>query len=199
MSEHLDDAQRILEQRALRNVRGLVDKLEAEERERSAAGKQFAFTVLLVILAIVIVVILSTYTYRPAPSTVVVQSSTPSPIVPGGLRRAFVGSGKGTPFAAYVDEFSRRVELVTNSNYPSTIRGVHGTVKLTAAIRSDGSLERVEVNRSSGNPILDATAVGLVTSAQPFQAFAAYSLTDVDILHITRTLTFEETRAKEKQ
>ena len=199
MSEHLDDAQRTLEQRALRNVRALVDKLETEDREHSSSGKRLVLA-MLVALGVAIIAFLGTYAYRAVPGSVVVQSSTPPLTVPSMPRRKFVGSGKDTPFAAYVDQFSRRVESVANSSYPLTIRGSDASVQLTAAIRSDGSLERVEINRSSGNPSLDNAAANLVTSAQPFQSFAAYSLTDVDVLHITRTFTFEtKNRAKGKQ
>lgn len=41
MSEHLDDAHRILEQRALRNVRGLLDKLESEDRDRGTTDRRW--------------------------------------------------------------------------------------------------------------------------------------------------------------
>jgi protein TonB len=200
MSEHLDDAQRTLERRALRNVRALVDKLEAEDREHSTWGKRLTFAMLVALIGVAIIAFVGTYAYRPVPGSVVVQSSTPPLTVPSMARRKFVGSGKDTPFAAYVDQFSRRVESVANSRYPLTIRGSDGSVQLTAAIRSDGSLERVEINRSSGNPSLDNAAANLVTSAQPFQSFAAYSLADVDVLHITRTFTFEtKNRAKGEQ
>ena len=55
MSEHGHDAQREMEQRALRNVRGLLDKIEShEEREERAVKK----TVLTVIAGVVVLVAL---------------------------------------------------------------------------------------------------------------------------------------------
>ena len=39
MSTNGDDAQRDLEKKALRNVRGLVDKIEAEDREGQARSR----------------------------------------------------------------------------------------------------------------------------------------------------------------
>lgn len=44
-----DDAQRDLERKALRNVRGLVDKIEAEDRQ----GNQKQIVAVIVILALV--------------------------------------------------------------------------------------------------------------------------------------------------
>ena len=40
MSENDDDAQRSLEKKALQNVRGLVDKVEAEDRIESGTQKK---------------------------------------------------------------------------------------------------------------------------------------------------------------
>jgi len=58
------------------------------------------------------------------------------------------------------------------------------------SIRADGSLEAVEVNKSSGSRILDAAAVKIVEMAAPYAAFPPDVRRDTDILHITRTWTF---------
>jgi hypothetical protein len=74
MSEHLDDSQRTLEQRALRNVRGLLDKLETEDRDRDAANRRAIAAVAAV--GVAIVAILATCAYRPEPSAVIIPSQT---------------------------------------------------------------------------------------------------------------------------
>ena len=48
MSDHSDDAQRKLERKALANVRALLDKLEAEERERIPGALKLLVLVLLI-------------------------------------------------------------------------------------------------------------------------------------------------------
>ena len=58
------------------------------------------------------------------------------------------------------------------------------------SIRADGSVENVEVNRSSGQRVLDAAAVKIVEMAAPFAPFPPDIRRDTDILHITRTWTF---------
>ena len=55
---------------------------------------------------------------------------------------------------------------------------------------ADGSVETVEVNRSSGHRILDAAAVRIVEMSAPYAAFPPDVRRDTDILHITRTWTF---------
>jgi protein TonB len=48
----------------------------------------------------------------------------------------------------------------------------------------------VEINRSSGQRVLDAAAVKIVEMAGPFAAFPPDIRRDTDILHITRTWSF---------
>jgi protein TonB len=61
------------------------------------------------------------------------------------------------------------------------------------SIKSDGSLEGVEINRPSGQRILDAAALRIVQLAAPFAPFPADIARDTDILSITRTWIFTRT------
>jgi protein TonB len=61
---------------------------------------------------------------------------------------------------------------------------------VTVSIKADGSLEKVEINRSSGTKLLDDAAVAIVKLAAPFSPFSAEITRDTDILSITRTWTF---------
>ena len=85
-----------------------------------------------------------------------------------------------------------KVERVGNLNYPEAARErkLYGSLLLTVSIRADGSVETVEVNRSSGHRILDAAAVRIVEMAAPYAAFPPDVRRDTDILHITRMWTF---------
>ena len=77
-------------------------------------------------------------------------------------------------------------------NYPQAARDqrIYGSLVVTVSIKSDGSLERVEINRSSGQRILDAAALRIVQLAAPFAPFPADIAKDTDILSITRTWIF---------
>jgi len=61
---------------------------------------------------------------------------------------------------------------------------------LTVAIKQDGELEKVEINRSSGHKLLDQAAVRIVRLAAPYGAFPDNVRQDTDIIEITRTWTF---------
>jgi protein TonB len=108
-------------------------------------------------------------------------------------RRRFIGaSTQEFRFARYVEDWRSKVERIGTLNYPQAARDqrIFGTLRLTVAIRADGSVENVEINRPSGHSILDDAAVRIVRLAAPFGAFPPDIAKDTDILSITRTWSF---------
>jgi periplasmic protein TonB len=113
-------------------------------------------------------------------------------------KRRFVGArAEEYRFARYVEDWRLKIERVGNLNYPSAARDQHlyGSLLLTVSIKSDGSVENIEVNRSSGSRILDAAAVKIVEMSGPFAPFPPDIKRDTDILHVTRTWTFTKADA----
>lgn len=108
-------------------------------------------------------------------------------------RRRFVGARtQEFRFARYVEDWRSKVERVGETNYPQAARDqkMYGSLVVTVSIKSDGTLERVDINRSSGQRILDAAALRIVQLAAPFAAFPADIAKDTDVISITRTWIF---------
>jgi len=108
-------------------------------------------------------------------------------------RRMLVGArAREYTFAQYVEDWRIKVERVGNLNYPEAARRnrLYGSPILTVSINADGTLESIQVERSSGHKILDAAAVRIVEMAAPFAPFQEGMRRKVDILGITRTWTF---------
>lgn len=106
-------------------------------------------------------------------------------------RKKFIGA-RATEyrFAQYEEDWRQKIERVGNLNYPQAARGrVYGTLVLTVEIKSDGSINAITIDRSSGTKVLDDAAIRIVNQAAPFPAFPA-SLSDIDIIGITRTWSF---------
>jgi protein TonB len=84
------------------------------------------------------------------------------------------------------------VERVGNMNYPEAAKRnrLYGTLVLTVNIHDDGSLESVQVERSSGSKVLDQAAINIVEMAAPFARFPEAMRKKVDILGITRSWSF---------
>ena len=95
-------------------------------------------------------------------------------------------------FAQYIEDWRIKVERIGNLNYPEQARRqqIYGKLQLSVSIRTDGSVENMEVSRSSGNRMLDAAAMRIVKLASPFSPLPPDIRKDTDILTITRTWTF---------
>jgi protein TonB len=105
----------------------------------------------------------------------------------------FVGARtKGVVYAEYVDQWRQKIERVGTANFPDQARreGLFGNVLVTVAIKADGTVERVEIDRSSGSRVLDAAVERIVMLASPFKPFPANVRREADILHITRNWSF---------
>lgn len=106
-------------------------------------------------------------------------------------RRTFIGArAKEFRFARYLDDWRLKIERIGELNYPAGARGVYGNLLVTVEIRVDGSLEKVEINRSSGHKVLDQAAINIVRLAAPFAPLPPDIARDTDILSVTRTWTF---------
>ena len=107
-------------------------------------------------------------------------------------RKKFIGANAAEyRFAQYEEDWRAKVERWGTVNYPAEARGkLYGNLRLTVTIRPDGSVEAVELDRSSGLKVLDAAAFKIVKMAGPFAAFPASIRRDTDLLVITRTWFF---------
>jgi protein TonB len=108
-------------------------------------------------------------------------------------RRKFIGSrAKEYHLAQYLEDWRIKVERIGNLNYPAEARRrqIYGSLQLSVSIRADGSVENVEVSRSSGHRILDAAAVHIVKLAAPYSPLPPDITKNFDILDFTRTWTF---------
>lgn len=115
-------------------------------------------------------------------------------------RKKFIGARtEEYRFAQYVEDWRNKVERIGTLNYPEAARGkLYGTLVLTVTVRADGSIDSVEINRSSGHKVLDEAARRIVQMAGPYAAFPPDIRRDTDVLGITRTWSFtrdEQVRA----
>ena len=109
-------------------------------------------------------------------------------------RRAIVGARtQEYRFARYVEDWRQKIERIGTLNYPESARGkTYGSLVLSVSIKADGSVDRVEINRSSGHKVLDEAAQRIVLLAAPFAAFPPDIRRDTDVIEIVRTWTFTQ-------
>jgi len=107
-------------------------------------------------------------------------------------KRKFVSaSTQEYAWAGYLREWVNRVERVGNLNYPDEARRrrLAGQVVITIALRRNGTVERADIVRSSGIPLLDSSALRIARLAEPYPALP-HTDENPDILHVTRTWQF---------
>ena len=105
-------------------------------------------------------------------------------------KRKFIGARtKDYRLALYAETWRKKVEKAGNENYPKAAATEHlyGKVQVTVSIMADGTVETVEINKSSGHKILDDHVLYTIKRAAPYQPFDDSLKKDVDILSITRT------------
>lgn len=109
-------------------------------------------------------------------------------------RKKFIGARtEEYRFAQYIEDWRQKVERVGTLNYPEAARGkLYGSLVLSVSINHDGSLNRVDINRSSGYKVLDEAAKRIVQMASPYSPFPPDIRRDTDILEITRTWYFTQ-------
>jgi protein TonB len=107
-------------------------------------------------------------------------------------RKKFIGANaKEYRFAQYEEDWRLKVERVGALNYPAEARGkLYGNLRLTVTIRPDGSVDAVELDRSSGLKVLDEAAFKIVRLAARYAPFPPDIRRDTDLLIITRTWFF---------
>tara|TARA_Y100001936_G_scaffold253636_1_gene319646 strand:- start:1680 stop:2579 length:900 start_codon:yes stop_codon:yes gene_type:complete len=115
-------------------------------------------------------------------------------------KRKYIGARtKEYRFARYVEDWRTKVERIGNLNYPEAAKKdrLYGTLILTVGIMANGTIESIEINRSSGNRVLDQAAINIVKLAgqSGFSPFPPDISIDTDILHITRTWMFTRSDA----
>ena len=107
-------------------------------------------------------------------------------------RKKFIGArAHEYRFAQYAEDWRQKIERVGTLNYPDAARGkLYGSLLLSVTIRADGSVDKIEVLRSSGHKVLDDAARRIVQLAAPYANFPPDIRKDTDVIEITRTWTF---------
>jgi protein TonB len=109
-------------------------------------------------------------------------------------RREFISANtREYEFASYMSAWVSKVERVGNLNYPHELRQrkLHGDLILTVGIQQNGTVESIDIRRSSGIREIDRAAIDIVQMAAPYAPLPDNIADHVDILHITRTWRFE--------
>ncbi|MBC6906032.1 energy transducer TonB [Saccharophagus sp. K07] len=100
--------------------------------------------------------------------------------------------------AEYLNRWTQKVELMGNENFPRAAleNQIFGSLRMSVIINADGTVDKVEILKPSGHPILDQAALQIIRLAGPFEPFPPEIRQTADQLDIIRTWRFEITGLK---
>ena len=144
--------------------------------------------------------------YQKAPMTPPPQDTAPlagagpvtASVMPPGLTMSAAASPQQAPMAAraaldadYLLQWQADIERFGNAYYRGlALRHGDGDVRLKVSIRSDGSLQQIDLLESSGSAALDRAAVDTVEKLAPFAPFPQALARETQQLDIIRTWQF---------
>ncbi len=112
-----------------------------------------------------------------------------------GRRRSIFGSIKeDVPLRMYVESWRQKIERNGNLNYSQIAKDkARGDPVVTVVIRSDGSVEEIIFNRSSGRADIDEAVRRIVRVNARYSAFPPNIAERYDVIEIRRIWNFDET------
>jgi len=107
----------------------------------------------------------------------------------------FAPSTSPSRYAQYVDAWRRVIEDVGTRHYPQQARGrVYGRLRMTVLLASDGTVQAIDIDQPSEQPLLNQAARRIVQLAAPFAPFPPEIAREAGQLSITRTWHFVNDR-----
>ncbi|WP_136420223.1 TonB family protein [Herbaspirillum sp. ST 5-3] len=132
---------------------------------------------------------------RPAPLHI--EPRAPAPVADAAenpRRRSIFGGGNlDVGLMMYIESWRLKIERNGRLNYSQTAKDkARGDPIVTVSIRSDGSVEDVVINRSSGRPELDAAVRRIIKLNERYAAFPPNLARQYDVIDIRRVWNFDE-------
>ncbi len=103
-------------------------------------------------------------------------------------RKSITAATREHIYAAYMEQWRRKIEEHGNLNYPV---GADGSVVVHIAVRFDGSVEKIRILQPSKSSLVNKSALNIARSAAPFPPFPDSIRAKTDILDIIRTWRFQ--------
>ena len=99
-------------------------------------------------------------------------------------------STREVEYAMYFKQWADKVERHGNHNYPEAAKGRRHRLVMTVSLFADGRIEKIEIDRSSGNREVDEAAARIVRGAGPYGRFSPAMQAKYGVLDLIMTWTF---------
>jgi TonB family protein len=112
---------------------------------------------------------------------------------PGLRRRTLINRSDRDPAVVmYAEGWRQKIEInATLDGVKDLPAGSFESPLVTVALRSDGTVESVTVNRSSGSAVVDEAVRRIVQQQSPYARFPPGLAQELDVLEVRRVWTFD--------
>lgn len=119
-------------------------------------------------------------------------SSLPYSLSTARRYRLFGRSDPNAEIVGYAETWSRKIERnFTLDLWREAVKQSHADPVVLVAVRSDGSIENMSFERSSGVPAIDDAVRRIVDGQRPYPAFPPELSRDYDVIEIRRSWHFD--------
>jgi TonB family protein len=117
----------------------------------------------------------------------------PLPVPPGPRRRLILGRTDRDPaLVMYAEAWRQKIEINARLDLLKGVApGSYENPLVTVALRADGTVESVTINRSSGVEQVDDAVRKLIELHGPYARFPAGMAQDYDVVEIRRVWSFD--------
>ena len=106
--------------------------------------------------------------------------------------KLFGRSDANAELVNYAEAWARKIQMNTPADTVRELsRQPHTNPVVTVAVRSDGSVESVKLELSSGQPAVDAAIERIVRGQASYPAFSPVLASQYDVVEIRRTWQFD--------
>jgi outer membrane biosynthesis protein TonB len=110
----------------------------------------------------------------------------------GRRKTLFARTDRDMVAAMYAEGWRQKIETnATLDRLREVAKQTHIDPLVTVSLRSDGSVEAVTFDRSSGVPEIDEAIRAIVLKLSPYSSFPADVAREYDVLDIRRVWTFD--------
>jgi protein TonB len=113
-------------------------------------------------------------------------------------KRYISPSTREAVYAVYYDAMRRKIEKKGTLNFPQSAgKKLYGELTMTMTVSARGDVLTTEVVQSSGNPLLDRWAQGIVQGSGPFEPFSAAMRSKADQIVVVSSFNFGQSDSLE--
>ena len=103
-----------------------------------------------------------------------------------------IGESSPTKYARYIDAWRQKIEILGAMRMAEDLKSSPSKIQMTVKIKSDGGIDDIEVNKSSGSTAFDNSLKNVIQSGAPYASFSEDMRKEISVIAIKRTWYFKD-------